>query len=84
VAFHRALAAGVLVRPETLRKLVLEPPPAGRSPPPITANEWLGAEPGAGAVFAMTDTGYTVVVLANVSNVARPIADRLLTMIRGS
>jgi CubicO group peptidase (beta-lactamase class C family) len=84
VAFHRALASGLLVRPETLQKLVLEPSPAGRSPLPMTANEWLGAEPGASAVFAMTDSGYTIVVLANVSGAARPIADRLLAMLRGN
>ena len=82
VAFHRALALGTLVSAETLRKLVLQPPPAGQSPSPITANEWIGAEPGASSVFAMTENGYTVVVLANVSGAARPIADKLLAMVR--
>jgi CubicO group peptidase (beta-lactamase class C family) len=84
VAFHRALASGTLVSAETLRKLVLEPPTAGRSPLPITANTWVGAEPGASSVFAMTENGYTVVVLANVSGAARPIADKLLAMVRGA
>jgi hypothetical protein len=31
----------------------------------------------------MTPTGYTVIVLANVGEVARPVADRILKLIAG-
>src|SRR3989442_3745567 len=37
LAFHRALANGVLARPETLRKLVLQPAAAGKPALPITS-----------------------------------------------
>lgn len=84
VAFHRALASGTLVSAETLRNLVLQPPAAGQSPLPITAQMWIGAEPGASSVFAMTENGYTVIALANVSGGARPIADKLLAMLRAA
>ena len=39
---------------------------------------------GVSVVLAMTETGYTVVVLANVSEVAQPIADHLLGLLRGA
>ena len=84
VAFHRALAAGTLLRAETLRALVLQPLSAGRSPLPITASTWAAAAAGISVVFAMTETRYTVVVVANVSEVAQPIADHLLTLLRGA
>jgi len=84
VAFHRALAAGTLLRAETLRALVLQPLSAGRSPLPITASTWAAAAAGVSVVLAMTETGYTVVVLANVSEVAQPIADHLLGLLRGA
>ena len=84
VAFHRALAAGTLLRAETLRALVLQPLSAGRSPLPITASTWAAAAAGISVVFAMTETRYTVVVVANVSEVAQPIADHLLGLLRGA
>src|SRR5439155_1761133 len=42
LAFHRALVNGVLLRPETLRKLVLQPPAAGKSALPITSTVFAG------------------------------------------
>src|SRR5207302_9440140 len=84
VAFPRALAAGTLLRAETLRALVLQPLSAGRSPLPITASTWAAAAAGISVVFAMTETRYTVVVVANVSEVAQPIADHLLGLLRGA
>src|SRR5207245_9658833 len=84
VAFHRALAAGTLLRAETLRALVLQPLSAGRSPLPITASTWAAAAAGVSVVLAMTETGYTVVVLEDVSEVAQPIADHLLGLLRGA
>src|SRR5205807_2406803 len=50
VAFHRALAAGTLLRAETLAKLGLQPPPLGRSPLPITASTWAAAAAGISVV----------------------------------
>jgi len=81
LAFHRALVNGVLVRPETLRKLVLQPPPAGKSALPITSAVFAGDDVGASAVFGMSDKGYTVVVLANISGQAQPVADRILKLL---
>src|SRR5438552_15962659 len=54
VAFHRALAAGTLLRAETLRALVLQPLSAGRSPLPIPASTWPAAAAGISVVFPMT------------------------------
>ena len=81
LAFHRALVNGVLVRPETLRKLVLQPPPAGKSALPITSAVFAGDDVGASAVFGMSDKGYTVVVLANMTGQAQPVADRILKLL---
>src|SRR5438874_1744106 len=36
---------------------------------------------GASAVFAMTPTGYTVIVLANVGSVATPVGDKILKLV---
>jgi len=41
-----------------------------------------GDEVGASAVFGMSDTGYTVVVLANTTGQAQPVADRILKLVR--
>ena len=81
LAFHRALVNGVLVRPETLRKLVLQQPAAGKSAPPITSTVFGGDDVGASAVFGMSDKGYTVVVLANISGQAQAVADRILKLL---
>jgi len=81
LAFHRALMNGVLLRAETLRKLVLQPAPAGKSAPPITSAVFAGDDVGASAVFGMSDKGYTVVVLANVTGQAQPVADRILKLL---
>jgi CubicO group peptidase (beta-lactamase class C family) len=81
VSFHKALATGALVKPETLRRLVLLPPPAGQVSPGLTSGVFAGDDLGASAVFGMTPTGYTVIVLANVGGVAQPVADRILRLI---
>src|SRR5205807_784531 len=72
LAFHRALVNGALVTPETRRKLTLQPQPAGKSALPITSAVFAGEDVGASAVFGMTDTGYTVIVLANITGHAQP------------
>jgi CubicO group peptidase (beta-lactamase class C family) len=82
LAFHRALARGVLVRPETLRRLVLQAPPSGQTSAGLTSGVFSGDDEGASAAFAMTPNGYTVVVLANVGGVARPMADRILKLVQ--
>ena len=82
LAFHRALANGLLAKPETLRKLVLQPAPAGKSAAPITSAVFAGDDVGASAVFRMSDTGYTVIVLANITGQAQPVADRILTLVQ--
>jgi flagellar biosynthesis/type III secretory pathway ATPase len=64
-----------------LKRLVLAPPPAGQTSPGLTSGVFAGDEVGASAVFAMTPAGHTVIVLANVGEVARPVADRILKLI---
>ncbi len=81
LAFHKALATGALTRSETLRRLVLAPPPAGQKSPGLASGVFGGNDAGASAVFGMTPTGYTVIVLANVGDVAQPVADRILKLI---
>jgi CubicO group peptidase (beta-lactamase class C family) len=83
LAFHKALASGALVKQETLKRLVLAPPPAGQTSPGLTSGVFAGDDIGASAAFGMTPTGYTVIVLANVGEVARPVADRILKLIAG-
>jgi CubicO group peptidase (beta-lactamase class C family) len=81
LSFHKALATGALAKQETLKRLVLSPPAAGQPPPGLTSGRYVGDDDGASAVFAMTTTGYTVIVLANVSEAAQPVADRLLKLL---
>ena len=81
LSFHKALATGALVKVETLKRLVLLPPPSGQSSPGLTSGVFAGNDNGASAVFAMTATGYTVIVLANVGDVATPIADKILKLL---
>jgi CubicO group peptidase (beta-lactamase class C family) len=83
LAFHRALATGALVKPETLKRLVLQPPPAGQASAGLTSGVFAGADIGASAVFGMMANGYTVIVLSNESNAAQPAADEILRAISG-
>ena len=71
----------MLVTPETQRRLVLLPPPSGQASAGISSGVFAGNDDGASAVFAMTPTGYTVIVLANVGSAATPIADKILTFV---
>jgi CubicO group peptidase (beta-lactamase class C family) len=81
LSFHKALATGALVKPETLKRLVLLPS-TGRQPSPgLTTGVFSDDDVGASAVFAMTPNGYTVIVLANVGGAARPVADRILKVV---
>jgi CubicO group peptidase (beta-lactamase class C family) len=81
LSFHKALATGVLTRPETLKRLVVSQPPAGQTSPGLTSGMFAGQDIGASAVFVMTPTGYTVIVLANVGEAAQPVADRILRLL---
>jgi CubicO group peptidase (beta-lactamase class C family) len=81
LSFHKALSTGALVKPETLKKLVIIPPPAGQTSPGLTSGVFAGDDVGASAVFGMTPTGYTVIVLANISDAAQPVADRILKLL---
>jgi CubicO group peptidase (beta-lactamase class C family) len=81
LSFHKALARGALVKPETLKRLVLFPPTAGQASAGLTSGVFAGDELGASAVFAMAPNGYTVIVLANVSNAAQPVADKILKLL---
>jgi len=81
LSFHKALSTGALVKPETLRRLVIVPPPGGQTSEGLTSGVFAGDDVGASAVFAMTLTGYTVVVLANVSGAAQPVADKILKLL---
>jgi len=81
LSFHKALATGALVTPETQKRLVLLPSPAGQTSAGIASGMFAGNDAGASAVFAMTPTGYTVIVLANIGDVASPIADRILKLL---
>ena len=81
LSFHKALATGALVKPETLKRLVLLPPTAGQPSPGLTSGVFAGDEVGASAVFAMAPNGYTVIVLANTGGAAGPVADRILKLL---
>ncbi len=81
LSFHKALATGALVKPETLKRLVLLPPTPGQTSPGLTSGVFAASDVGASAVFAMTPTGYTVIVLANVGEAAQPVADRILKLL---
>jgi D-alanyl-D-alanine carboxypeptidase len=76
LSFHKALATGALVTPETLKRLVLLPQTPG-----LTSGVFAGDDVGASAVFAMTPSGYTVIVLANLGGAAGPVADRILKLL---
>jgi CubicO group peptidase (beta-lactamase class C family) len=76
LSFHKVLATGALMKPETAKRLLLSPPRAQTPPGTFT-----GDDVGASAVFVMTATGYTVLVLANVGGAAQPVADRILKLI---
>lgn len=80
LSFHKALATGALTKPETLKRLVLEPATAQPSPG-LTSGVFIGGEIGASAVFGMTTTGYTVIVLANTGEAAQPVAERILKLL---
>jgi hypothetical protein len=67
-----------------LKRLVLAAPPAGQASAGLTSGVFAGDDVGASAVFAMTSAGYTVIVLANVSDVAKTVADRILKLIAAS
>jgi hypothetical protein len=81
LSFHKALATGALVKPETLKRLVLLPPAAGASSPGLTTGVFEGDDLGASAVFAMVPNGYTVIVLANVGGAAGPVANKILKLL---
>ena len=78
LSFHKALATGSLVKPETLKRLALTPNSAQTG---LTSGVYAGEDVGASAVFAMTPTGYTVIVLANVEQAAQPVANRILKLL---
>jgi CubicO group peptidase (beta-lactamase class C family) len=81
LAFHKALGTGALAKPETLKRLVLAPPPVGQISPGLASGLFAGDDVGASAVFGMTTNGYTVIVLANVGEAAQPVADRILKLL---
>jgi len=81
LSFHKALSTGALLKPETLKRIVINPPSAGQAAPGLTSGVFAGDDVGASAVFAMTPTGYTVIVLANVGGAAQPVADRILKLL---
>ena len=84
LSFHKALATGVLVKPETLKRLVIIPAPAAQTSPGLTSGVFAGDDVGASAVFGMTPAGYTVIVLANVGGAAQPVADKILKLLAAS
>jgi CubicO group peptidase (beta-lactamase class C family) len=77
LSFHKALATGALVKPETWKRLIQTPPGAGQGSPGVFASDDVGAS----VVFAMLPSGYTVIVLANLGGAARPVADRVLKLV---
>jgi CubicO group peptidase (beta-lactamase class C family) len=81
LSFHKALATGVLISPETQKRLVLLPTSAGQSAEGVASGVFAGNDAGASAVFAMTPAGYTVIVLANVGDVATPVAAKILKLL---
>lgn len=83
LSFHKALATGTLAKQETLKRLVMSPPSTAQTSPGLTSGVFAGNEDGASAMFAMTTTGYTVIVLSNVSEAAQPVAARLLKLLAG-
>jgi CubicO group peptidase (beta-lactamase class C family) len=78
LSFHKALATGALVKPETVKRLVVTPAPSTTG---LTSGLFAADDVGASAVFAMTPAGYTVIVLANASGTAQPVAAKILKLI---
>jgi D-alanyl-D-alanine carboxypeptidase len=83
LSFHKALASGTLVKLDTQKRLVLLPTAPGQTSPGISSGVFAGDEDGASAVFAMTQSGYTVIVLSNIGGAATPVANKILTLIGG-
>lgn len=81
LSFHKALATGALAKQETLKRLLISSTPAGQIPSGLTSGRYMGDDDGASAVFAMTATGYTVIVLSNVSEGAKLVAARVLNLL---
>jgi CubicO group peptidase (beta-lactamase class C family) len=81
LSFHKALATGALVKPETLKRLVLTPPNGGQAPTGLTSGVFASDDVGTSVVFGMTPTGYTVIVLANVEQAAQPVAAKILKLL---
>jgi D-alanyl-D-alanine carboxypeptidase len=81
LSFHKALATGALVKPETLKRLVLMPPNGAQTPTGLTSGVFAADDVGVSAVFGMTPTGYTVIVLANVDQAAQPVAAKILKLL---
>jgi CubicO group peptidase (beta-lactamase class C family) len=81
LSFHKALATGALTRPETTKRLVVLPPAPGQISTGLSSGVFAGDDVGASAVLGMNPGGYTVIVLANVGEVAGPFADRILKLI---
>jgi CubicO group peptidase (beta-lactamase class C family) len=81
LSFHKALATGVLVKSETLKRLVLTPANGGQTPTGLTSGVFTGDDVGVSAVFGMTPTGYTVIVLGNVEQAAQPVAAKILKLL---
>jgi len=81
LSFHKALATGALVKPETLKRLVLTPPNGGQTPTGLTSGVFASDDIGTSVVFGMTPTGYTVIVLANVEQAAQPVAAKILKLL---
>jgi len=59
LSFHKALASGALVKPETLKRLVLLPSAAGQNSAGLSSGVSRGDDVGASAVFGMTPSGGT-------------------------
>ncbi len=81
LSFHKALATGALVKTETLKRLVMTPPNGGETPTGMTSGVFAADDVGVSAVFGMTPTGYTVIVLANVEQGAQPVAAKILKLL---
>jgi CubicO group peptidase (beta-lactamase class C family) len=81
LSFHKALTTGALVKPQTLRRLVITEPNAGQTPTGLTSGVFTGDDVGVSAVFGMTTTGYTVIVLSNFEGAAQPVAAKILKLL---
>ena len=81
LSFHKALTTGALAKSETAKRLVLSPAPIAQASPGHASGVYRSDDEGASTVFAMTTSGYTVVVLSNLSGAAQPVADRILKLL---